>query len=134
VSAGRGGSIGCRALRLSDPNEHLLRRTSSPYYEIVGSTVAKGITHDKLTGGETLDVKLRSELLRAANLEQSTLSEEAAQLLALEVELYREGKVSLRSAAELCQTPIAAFMDFAAKHGVPPPRYSFEDLEETLDC
>jgi hypothetical protein len=32
--------------------------------------------------------------------------------------------------AELCQTPGAAFMDFAAKHGVPPLRHSFEDLEE----
>jgi len=26
--------------------------------------------------------------------------------------------------------PLAAFMDFAAKQGVPPLRYSFEDLEE----
>jgi hypothetical protein len=25
---------------------------------------------------------------------------------------------------------VAAFMDFAAKHGVPPLRYSFEDLKE----
>jgi predicted HTH domain antitoxin len=66
---------------------------------------------------ETVDVELPSELLRAANLERSTLSEEAARLLALE--LYREDKVSLERAAELCQTPIAAFMDFAAKHGVP---------------
>ena len=77
---------------------------------------------------ETVDVKLPSELLKVANLEQSTLSEEAARLLALE--LYREDKVSLGRAAELCQTPVAAFMDFAAKHGVPPLRYSFEDLEE----
>ena len=77
---------------------------------------------------ETVDVKLPSELLRVANLEQSTLSEEAARLLALE--RYREDKVSLGRAAELCQTPVAAFMDFAAKHGVPPLRYSFEDLEE----
>jgi predicted HTH domain antitoxin len=78
---------------------------------------------------ETVDVKLPSELLRAANLaESSSLSEEAARLLALE--LYREDKVSLGRAAELCQTPLAAFMDFAAKHGVPPLRYSFEDLEE----
>jgi predicted HTH domain antitoxin len=53
---------------------------------------------------------------------------QAARLLALE--LYREDKVSLGRAAELCQTPVAAFMDFAAKHGVPPLRYSFEDLEE----
>jgi len=77
---------------------------------------------------ETVDVKLPSELLKTANLEESRLSEEAARLLALE--LYREDKVSLGRAAELCQTPLAAFMDFAAKHGVPPLRYSFEDLEE----
>ncbi len=77
---------------------------------------------------ETVDVKLPSELLRAANLEESSLSQEAARLLALE--LYREDKLSLGRAAELCQTPLAAFMDFAAKHGVPPLRYSFEDLEE----
>jgi len=76
-----------------------------------------------------VDVKLPSELLRAANLEKSSsLSQEAARLLALE--LYREDKISLGRAAELCQTPLAAFMDFAAKHGVPPLRYSFEDLEE----
>jgi predicted HTH domain antitoxin len=77
---------------------------------------------------ETVDVKLPSELLRVANLEQRNLSQEAARLLALE--LYREDRVSLGRAAELCQTPLAAFMDFAAKHGVPPLRYSFEDLEE----
>src|SRR5271168_1041902 len=77
---------------------------------------------------ETVNVKLPAELLRAANLEQGSLSEEAARLLALE--LYREDKVSLGRAAELCQTPLATFMDFAAKHGVPPLRYSFEDLEE----
>jgi predicted HTH domain antitoxin len=77
---------------------------------------------------ETVDVKLPSELLRVANLEQRNLSEEAARLLALE--LYREDKLSLGRAAELCQTPVAAFMDFAAMHGVPPLRYSFEDLEE----
>jgi predicted HTH domain antitoxin len=77
---------------------------------------------------ETVDIKLPSELVRAANLEESSLSHEAARLLALE--LYCEDKVSLGRAAELCQTPLAAFMDFAAKHGVPPLRYSFEDLEE----
>ena len=77
---------------------------------------------------ETVDIKLPSELLRVANLEQRNLSQEAARLLALE--LYREDKVSLGRAAEICQMPFAAFMDFAAKHGVPPLRYSFEDLEE----
>ena len=79
---------------------------------------------------ETGDVKFPPSLLRATNLEESNLSEEAARLLALE--LYREDKVSLGRAAELCQTALAAFMDFAAKHGVPPLRYSFEDLEKEL--
>ncbi len=73
-------------------------------------------------------IELPSALLRAANLEEGNLSQETARLLALE--LYREDKVSLGRAAELCQTPLASFMDFAAKHGVPPLRYSFEDLEE----
>jgi predicted HTH domain antitoxin len=76
---------------------------------------------------ETVRVDLPSALLRAANLEEGNLSQETARLLALE--LYREDKVSLGRAAELCQTPLASFMDFAAKHGVPPLRYSFEDLE-----
>jgi predicted HTH domain antitoxin len=77
---------------------------------------------------ETVDVKLPSEPLRVANLEESSLSQEVARLLALE--LYREDRVSLGRAAELCQTPLAAFMDFATEHGVPPLRYSFQDLEE----
>ena len=73
-------------------------------------------------------MKLPLSLLRATNLEVSNLSEQAARLLALE--LYREDKVSLGRAAELCHMPLAAFMDFPAKHGVAPLRYSFEDLEE----
>jgi predicted HTH domain antitoxin len=77
---------------------------------------------------KTVRVELPSALLRAANLEESNVSQEAARLLA--IELYREDKVSLERAAELCQTPLATFMEFAAKHGVPPLRYSYEDLEE----
>jgi len=77
---------------------------------------------------ETVTLELPSALVKAANLEERNLSQEAARLLALE--LYREDKVSLGRAAELCQTPLAAFMDFAAKHGVPPLRYSSQDLEE----
>lgn len=77
---------------------------------------------------ETVDIKVPSELLRAANLEGKNPPQEAARLLALE--LYREDKVSLGRAAELCETPVAAFMEFAARHGVLPLRYSFEDLEE----
>ena len=77
---------------------------------------------------ETVRIELPSALLRAANLEESNISQETARLLALE--LYREDKVSLERAAELCQTPLAAFMGFSAKHGVPPLRYKNEDLEE----
>ncbi len=77
---------------------------------------------------ETVRLELPSALLRAASLEGGDLSLEAARLLALE--LYREDKVSLERAAELCQTPLAVFMDFAARRGVPPLRYSYEDLEE----
>jgi len=77
---------------------------------------------------ETVDVKFPSELMRVANLEESGLSQEVARLLALE--FFREDKVSLGRAAELCLTPLAAFMDFAARHRVPPLRYSFEDMEE----
>ena len=77
---------------------------------------------------DTVRVELRKALLTAANLEEGNLSQEAARLLALE--LYREDKVSLGRAAELCQTPLAAFMDFAAKHKVPPLRYTHEDLDE----
>lgn len=75
-----------------------------------------------------MTVELPSALLKAANLQQTNLSQETARLLALE--LYREEKVSLGRAAELCQTPLASFMEFAASHGVPPLRYKFEDLEE----
>jgi predicted HTH domain antitoxin len=77
---------------------------------------------------ETVRLELPSALLRAASLEGRDVSLEAARLLALE--LYREEKVSLERAAELCQTPLAVFMDFVARHGVPPLRYSYEDLEE----
>ena len=77
---------------------------------------------------ETVPIQLPAELLRVANLEEGNFSQETARLLALE--LYREDKVSLGRAAELCQTPLASFMDFAAKHGVPPLRYSIEDIEE----
>lgn len=55
---------------------------------------------------ETVAIKLPSELLRVANLEGSSLSEEMAQLLALE--LYREDRVSLGRAAELCHIPVSA--------------------------
>ena len=77
---------------------------------------------------ETTPVLLPTALLKAANLDTGNVSNEAAKLLALE--LFREEKVSLGRAAELCETPLAAFMDFVAKHGVSPLRITFEELEE----
>jgi predicted HTH domain antitoxin len=77
---------------------------------------------------ETVPLKLPADLVKAARLDTGDLSMEAAKLLALE--LFRENKVSLGRAAELCQTPLASFMDFAARHEVSPIRYGDRELEE----
>ena len=76
----------------------------------------------------TVNVELSAELVSAAKLDQGNVSREAAKLIALE--LFREGTVSLGRAAELCATPLAAFMDFATAHGVPSLNYGTEQLEE----
>jgi predicted HTH domain antitoxin len=76
---------------------------------------------------KTVQIELPLELIKAANLDTANLSQEAARLLALA--LFREDQLSLGRAAELCQTPLAAFMEFAAKHGVPPIRYGSTDVE-----
>jgi predicted HTH domain antitoxin len=75
---------------------------------------------------ETIQLELPAALLQAADLGDGNVSQETARLLALE--LFHEDKISLGRAAELCQTPLAAFMDFAAQHGVPPLRYGSADL------
>ena len=75
-----------------------------------------------------VNVILPEDLVKAARLDQGDVSQEAAKLIALE--LFREGTVSLGRAAELCATPLAAFMDFAAAHGVPPLNYGAEQLDE----
>ena len=77
---------------------------------------------------ETVNVELPAALLEAAKLDTTDLSNEAARLLALE--LFREEKVSLGRAAELCHTPLAAFIQFVAAHEVSPIRYSIAELEE----
>jgi predicted HTH domain antitoxin len=59
---------------------------------------------------ETVRVDLPAALLQAAKLDACDLSQEAARLLALE--LFREARVSLGRAGELCRTPLAAFMVF----------------------
>ena len=73
-----------------------------------------------------VQVKLTEALVEAAQLDRSNPSPDAARLLALE--LFREDKVSLGRAAELCQTPVEAFMEFAAQHEV-PLHYGTADLE-----
>jgi predicted HTH domain antitoxin len=80
-----------------------------------------------------VQVTLPAELLEAAGVNPADASKEAAMLLTLE--LYRENKISLGRAAELCQTPVEAFLVFAGRHEA-PIHYSVSDLEEdrrTLD-
>jgi predicted HTH domain antitoxin len=79
-------------------------------------------------GMATVNLELPADLVLAAKLDQGDVSQEAAKLIALE--LFREGAVSLGRAAELCETPLAAFMDFAAAHSVPPLNYGVDQLEE----
>jgi len=75
-----------------------------------------------------VNVDLPADLVAAARLDQGNVSEETAKFIALE--LFRKGTVSLGRAAELSATPLAAFMDFAAAHGVPPLNYGIEQFEE----
>ena len=77
---------------------------------------------------ETIKVELPMALLKTANPNSTDHSKEAARLLALE--LFREQKVSLSRAAELCDTPLAAFMDFVSSRDVSPMRYELGELEQ----
>jgi len=76
----------------------------------------------------TVTVHLPADLVSAAKLDRGNVSQDAAKFIALE--LFREGTVSIGRAAELCATPLAAFMDFAATHGVPPHNYGMEQFEQ----
>lgn len=75
---------------------------------------------------ETVQVSLPTELLEEAGVDPADASTKAAMLLALE--LYRENKISLGRAAELCRIPIEAFMVFAGSHEV-PVHYGAFDLD-----
>jgi predicted HTH domain antitoxin len=66
-------------------------------------------------------------LKRAAGWDTENLSVEATAVLALE--FYRQDKVSLGRAVELCHISIEQFMEFAARHDV-PLLYGSGDLEE----
>jgi predicted HTH domain antitoxin len=76
---------------------------------------------------ETVRAEIPAELVMAAGLDADNLSAEATRLLALE--LYREDRVSLGRAAELCHVPVEQFMEFAGRHNV-PLHYGADDLEE----
>jgi predicted HTH domain antitoxin len=76
---------------------------------------------------ETEHLELPAALLKAAGLDNTHLSDATRRLA---VELFREDKVALGRAAELCHTPFSGLHGFRAKRGVPPLRYHFEDLEE----
>jgi predicted HTH domain antitoxin len=76
----------------------------------------------------SVNLQLPADLVSVAKLgEGNDVSKEAAKLIALE--LFREEKISLGRAAELCQTSIEAFMDYAGQHGV-PLHYGVEELEQ----
>jgi predicted HTH domain antitoxin len=67
---------------------------------------------------ETKPLELPADLLQVVSqLHAGDLAKETAKLLALE--LFREDKISMGRAAELCNTPLAAFMEFAADHSAP---------------
>jgi predicted HTH domain antitoxin len=77
---------------------------------------------------ETKSLELPADLLQVVSqLNGGDLAKETAKLLALE--LFREDKISLGRAAELCHIPLEAFMEFAAEHEV-PLHYGIAELEE----
>jgi predicted HTH domain antitoxin len=76
---------------------------------------------------EGVQVTLPVELLEAAGVDPANPSRDAAMLLSLE--LYREHKISLGRAAELCRTPVEAFLVFAGHHDA-PMHYGLSDLDE----
>lgn len=77
---------------------------------------------------ETKPLELPTALLQVVSqLNGGDLAKETAKLLALE--LFREDKISMGRAAELCHTPLAAFMEFAAEHKV-PIHYGIAEWEE----
>ena len=77
---------------------------------------------------ETTPLELPADLLQVVSeLNAGDLARETAKLLALE--LFREDKISMGRAAELCHTPLAAFMEFAAEHNA-PIHYGVAEWEE----
>ncbi len=77
---------------------------------------------------ETKSLDLPAGLLEVVSkLNAGDLAQETAKLLALE--LFREDKISIGRAAELCHTPIEAFLNFVAEHSV-TLHYGIADLDD----
>lgn len=76
---------------------------------------------------KSVAIHLPEPLVLAAQLNPANPSSDAAKLLALE--LFREEKVSLGRAAELCEMALEDFMAFAAERDV-PLHYGMVELEE----
>ena len=76
---------------------------------------------------QNVSLEIPKELVVAAGFDTTNLSAEASRLLALE--LFREDKVSLGRAAELCRMPLEKFMEFASQHNV-ALHYGAAELEE----
>jgi len=75
----------------------------------------------------TVHIEVSADLADAAQLSSANPSRDAARLLALE--LFREQKVSVGRAAELCQMPLEAFMVFLGERGV-DLHYGMAELEQ----
>ena len=75
----------------------------------------------------SVNVELPEDLVAVAKLDDGDVSQGAAKLIALE--LFREDKISLGRAAELCRTPLEEFMEFASDHGA-ALHYGVDELEE----
>ena len=76
---------------------------------------------------QTVRVEIPVDLVVVAGMDPDDISAHATLLIALE--LFREDKLSLGRAAELCRLPIEKFMEFAGRHNV-SLHYGAEDLEE----
>jgi predicted HTH domain antitoxin len=76
---------------------------------------------------KSVQIQLPQDLVEAAQLDPADLSLDAARLLALE--LFREDKISMGKAAELCETPLESFIEFAGRREV-PLHFGLNELEE----
>jgi len=65
---------------------------------------------------ESVRLQLTEALVREAELDKGDVSVETAKVVALG--LFRERKVSIGRAAELCGVTIADFHELARRHGV----------------